>query len=464
MNKELEQASFSQGGSEKSDVLHNLADYKFYIENHGCQMNVYDSRKIVDLMIDFGFTQTFNSQEADILIFYTCNIREKAAQRVFSNIGFLKNQNTKVIAVGGCVAQAEKENIFKHKGVNIAFGPQVYHKLPSYVSSVLSGQKDKILDIEFEQDKKFGCLHDRREVSYSEFVTIQEGCDNFCTYCVVPYTRGREYSRPALDIINETKTLLKNGAKEIILLGQNVNSYHGEAPYINIGKPKGTWRLERLIQEISSLDGLRRLRYTTSHPKDFTTELMEIHADTPVLPPFAHIPAQAGSDRILKMMNRGHTAREYLDKLKKFRDICPNIHFSSDFIVGFPSETDEDFEDTLKLVREAKYTISYSFKYSRRKGTPAAVMDSQVSEAVKTERLKILQETLLKDQIYYNNQLVGQTNEVLFEKVGRKPKQYIGKNAYSQSVIVESDKNLIGEFANVFIEKASENSTLGRLA
>lgn len=436
---------------------------KFYIEVYGCQMNVYDSKRIIDTLVKSGFEYVGDSRNADILIFYTCNIREKAAQRLFSNIGFLKTSKTKVIAVGGCVAQAEKELIFKHKGINISFGPQTYHRLPDHINDVLNGKQDRILDLAFDQDKKFNCLPKREKVSYSEFVTIQEGCDNFCTYCVVPYTRGREYSRPVKDIITEIKELLANGAKEITLIGQNVNSYHGEAPYITVGNSNNTWRIERLIQEIAELDGLKRLRYTTSHPKDFTTELMKVHATTPVLVPFVHIPVQSGDDRILKLMNRGHTAKEYLDKLSKFRDICPDIQFSSDFIVGFPTETEEEFENTVKLVHEAKYTISYSFKYSRRKNTPADKMTGQIPEDIKEKRLDILQKTLLKDQIYFNKSLLGKTQEILFERVGRKEKQYIGKNVFLQSVIVESDENLIGQFRNVFIDFAGENSVKGKI-
>ena len=436
---------------------------KFHIEVFGCQMNVYDARRMVDLLVNSGYEMAHDASEADILIFYTCNIRARAVQKLYSNIGILKNENTKVIAVGGCVSQAEKENIFRYKDINISFGAQSYHRLPEHLGEILSGVKNRILDIEFEQAQKFDRLPERRNVSFSEFVTIQEGCDNFCTYCVVPYTRGREYSRSASDVIKEVKDLLANGSKEITLIGQNVNSYHGEAPYISIGQPKGTWRLERLIREIAELDGLKRLRYTTSHPKDFTTELMQIHAETPVLVPFAHIPVQSGNDRILKAMNRGHTAQEYLDKIAKFRAICPNIQFSSDFIVGFPTETEEEFEDTVKLAEQVNYTISFSFKYSRRKNTPADRMSGQIQETVKAKRLAILQKTLINSQIYHNNALIGQTQEVLFERRGRKPNQYIGKNVYLQSVIVESQKNLIGEFRSVYIEKAGENSVMGKI-
>ena len=436
---------------------------KFHIEVFGCQMNVYDARRMADLLVDNGYEKATDASKADILVFYTCNIRARAVQKLFSNIGLLRNENTKVIAVGGCVSQAEKENIFRYKHINISFGAQAYHRLPEHIGEILSGAKSKILDIDFDQAQKFDCLPKRKNASFSEFVTIQEGCNNFCTYCVVPYTRGREYSRSAKDVLDEVKELLANGAKEITLIGQNVNSYHGEAPYVSIGQPKGTWRLERLIQEIAELDGLKRLRYTTSHPKDFTTELMQIHAETPVLVPFAHIPVQSGNDRILKAMNRGHTAQEYLDKIVKFRDICPNIQFSSDFIVGFPTETEEEFDDTAKLAEQVNYTISFSFKYSRRKNTPADTMPGQIPETVKEKRLAILQKTLINSQIYHNNALIGSTQAVLFERRGRKPNQYIGKNVYLQSVIVESQVNLIGEFKDVYIEKAGENSVMGKI-
>ena len=436
---------------------------KFHIEVYGCQMNVYDAKRIVDLMVDYGFEQTQSAYDADILIFYTCNIRERAVQKLFSNIGILRNKNTKVIAVGGCVSQAEKEDIFRYKHINISFGAQTYHRLPEHINSVLNEGKNKILDIGFNKGEKFNNLSKKSDVSFSEFVTIQEGCDNFCTYCVVPYTRGREYSRPVKDVIAEVKELINRGAQEITLIGQNVNSYHGEAPYINIGMPKGTWRLERLIREVAEIDGLKRLRYTTSHPKDFTTELMRIHADIPVLVPFVHIPVQSGNNRILQAMNRGHTAQEYLDKLAKFRDICPKIQFSSDFIVGFPTETEDEFMDTVKLADFVKYTIAFSFKYSRRKNTPADKMVCQIAEDIKEKRLAILQKTLINSQVYHNNALVGMTQEVLFERFGRKPNQYIGKNVYLQSVIVETNENLIGQFRNVYIEKAWENSVIGKI-
>ena len=431
---------------------------------YGCQMNDYDGQRIVDILLSEGFNQVFDPLQAEILIFYTCNIREKAVQKLLSSIGMMKSLKTKIIAIGGCIAQAEGYNIFKRvPGVNISFGPQTYHKLPSYLNDVLSGKHKKIIDNEFYKLDKFDVFPNRHNVSTSEYVAIQEGCDNFCTYCVVPYTRGREYSRPVKDILAEIKWLLANGAQEIVLGGQNVNSYHGEAPYITIGQSKNTWRIERLIQEVSTLSGLKRLRYLTSHPKDFTLDLMKAHEEIPVLVPFVHMPVQSGSDRILKLMNRNHTAREYLDKLKLFRDICPRIQFSSDFIVGFPSENNEDFDDTIELVEEAKYTLSFSFKYSIRQNTPAAKMQNQIPENIKEERLKVLHQALLKDQIYYNQKLIGQKQEVLFMKQGKKTGQYIGKNIYMQSVIVNSNKDLIGKFGTVLITSSEENCVFGKL-
>ena len=427
-------------------------------------MNDYDGQRIIDILNNAEYTQVNNTKEADILVYYTCNIREKAVHKLMSAIGMDKTDQTKVIAVGGCIAQAEGKKIFsKIPGINISFGPQTYHKLPDYINDIITKKRKRIIDQQFYKLDKFDNTPNRHTVNISEYVAIQEGCDNFCTYCVVPYTRGREYSRPVIDIINEVKLLISRGAKEIVLGGQNVNSYHGEAPYITIGQPKATWRIERLIQEISEINGLKRLRYITANPRDFTTELMRIHTEIPILVPFTHMPLQSGSDKILKLMNRNHTAQEYLDKLKMFRDICPNIQFSSDFIVGFPNETEEDFEDTLRVAEQAKYTISFSFKYSIRENTPAAKMPNQVPEKIKEERLERLHQVLLKDQKYFNQQLVGETQEILFYKHGKRENQYIGKNVYMQSVVVHSNDNLIGKFANVKIDSAEDNCVFGTI-
>jgi tRNA-2-methylthio-N6-dimethylallyladenosine synthase len=427
-------------------------------------MNVYDSKNIISVMERRGFERTLDPKIADILIFYTCNIRENAARKVFSAIGMMKSSKTKVIAIGGCVAQAEKEELFKKsKLINIVFGPHVYHKLPDYVRQILNGEQIKIIDIDLEKFSKFGKTLNQKNISFSEFITIQEGCDNFCSYCVVPYTRGREYSRAAKDIITDAKHLVAHGTKEITLIGQNVNSYDGEAPYISIGAGSNHWKLDRLLYEIAGIDGLKRLRYTTSHPKDITIELMRAHSQISRLVPFAHIPIQSGSDKILRLMNRGHTVTEYVAKLKMFKTIFPDMQFSSDFIVGFPNETFSDFEDTVRIADDVKYTISYAFKYSRRKGTPAAQMDGQIPESEKEKRLKILQDTLIRCQIDRNNSLIGQTQTILFDKHGKKPNQYIGKNVCMQSVIAESDTNLIGEFRSVLIESAGPNSVFGKV-
>lgn len=426
-------------------------------------MNVYDSRKIQDALLSHGYAETFDINSADIVVFYTCNIRENAARKLFSDIGRIQNREKKIIAVGGCVAQAEGQNIFrKSKYVQIVFGPQTYHNLPQYIQEIETGKTKKIIDLKFSQAEKFGCLPNRKQTLFSEFVSIQEGCDNFCTYCVVPYTRGREYSRPALDIINEVKNLVSNGAKEITLIGQNVNSYHGDAAYIQMGSPRQKWKLERLLMEVSDTPGLKRLRYTTSHPKDFTDELMRIHQDLiDIMPPFAHIPVQSGNDRILKMMNRGHTAATYLAKLEKFKDVCPSISFSSDFIVGFPGETDSEFEDTLKIAEKAQYSLFFAFKYSKRENTPAYNMQDQISEKIKEKRLKVLLQTLFNSQLKFNQGCVGQTQEVLFEKTGKKKNQYVGKSPHMQSVIVESDQSIIGTFKKVAIREGYQNCLMG---
>jgi tRNA-2-methylthio-N6-dimethylallyladenosine synthase len=412
-----------------------------------------------------GFDRVTTPEDAEILIFYTCNVRENAARKVFSAIGMMKSSKTKVIAVGGCVAQAEKDGLFgKSDLINIIFGPHRYHRLPSYIQQILDGHKSEIIDVDVEPSVKFVETTIDRDVSFSEYVTIQEGCNNFCSYCVVPYTRGREYSRPAKDIISDVKELIASGSKEITLIGQNVNSYNGEAPYVNIGATSNRWKLDRLLYEIAGIEGIKRLRYTTSHPKDITTQLMEAHTKIPLLAPFAHIPIQSGSDKILKLMNRCYTSKEYLEMLKTFQDICPSIQFSSDFIVGFPTETEQDFEETVKVVDEVKYTISYAFKYSRRENTQAHQMDDQVSDDEKERRLEVLQKALLRSKVYRNQNLVGCTQEVLFDKIGKKEGQFIGKNLYMQSVIVESNTNLIGEFKNVVIRSAGVNCVFGSIA
>lgn len=429
-------------------------------------MNIHDAGRIREMMTAFGFIETLSLSDADILIFYTCSIREKAVQKLYSDIGRSIFEKTKIVAIGGCIAQEEGNSMFSHNSsINIVFGPQTYHRLPFHVNSILSNKKRRIIDIEFSQQEKFKFLEKRAGHVASEFVTIQEGCDNFCSYCIVPYTRGREYSRPAADIVSEARDLVASGVIEITLIGQNVNSYHGEAAYINIGESSSKeWRIERLLYEVANIQGLKRLRYTTSHPKDFSEELMKAHEDLKsVLVPFVHIPAQSGSDRILKLMNRGHTSNEYLSKLERFRDICQNISFSSDFIVGFPTETEEDFEDTLTLAKKANYSLSYSFKYSVRKNTPAEKMKDQISEKVKADRLMRLQNVLFQSQIEFNKKTVGTTQSVLFERLGKKENQYLGKTVYFQSVLIDSDTDIRGKFMDVKIISGNQNSLFGKL-
>lgn len=433
----------------------------FYLKVYGCQMNDYDGRRISNLLKSYQYVQVDDICNADIVIFYTCNIREKAVHKLRSDIGRV-GKNVKFIAIGGCIAQAEGNWLLNFPKVKLVFGPQTYHRLPEYLETILHNEKQTIVDVNFYKLDKFKLQIEKFPIGTTAYVIIQEGCDNYCTYCVVPYTRGREYSRPVADILQEVKSLVSQGVQEVILFGQNVNSYCGEAPYITIGQ-NNTWSIDRLLLEIGEIDGIRRLRYATSNPHDFSEQLMQVHTRIPALSPFAHIPAQSGSDRILQLMNRKYTASEYLDKLNRFREICNNIHFSSDFIVGFPTETEEDLQQTVELIKKAHYTLSFSFKYSQRKNTPAARMKDQITENIKEQRLETLHQALLIDQIAFNKELVGTTQEVLFYKKGKKENQFIGKNIYQQSVVVESNENIIGSFKNVAITQAETNCVFGNL-
>lgn len=410
-------------------------------------MNIYDSRKIEDILINSGYTKAPDINSADIVIFYTCHIREKAVSKLFSDIGRVKNKDSKVIAVGGCVAQAEGINILKNnKNIDIVFGPHMYHNLPQYIEA-----SERVVDLSLSKGEKFkSCCKSTRSF-FSEFVSIQEGCNNFCTYCVVPYTRGPEYSRPPTDIVEETKKFVDKGAIEITLIGQNVNSYNYNG-----------CRLEQLLENVVQIKGLKRLRYTTSHPKDFTDDLMKIHSKfKEIIPPFVHIPVQSGSNRILKLMNRGHTVEEYISKLEKFKEICPEISFSSDFIVGFPGETESDFFDTVALVKKIKFSLFYAFKYSKRKNTPAYSMKDQIEEGEKEKRLEQLLKVLCESQLEFNKKCVGSVQKVLFDKCGKKDSQYVGKSEYTQSVIVESEQDLTGLFKNVKITHGFQNCLMG---
>ena len=442
---------------------------KVYVKNYGCQMNVYDGQKMADLLKPHGYAITETPEDADVAILNTCHIREKAEHKVFSDLGRLsvvkKNRkkidqhSNMIIAVGGCVGQAEGEEITRQAPyVDMVFGPQSYHRLPEMLAQVehkVKGKRRKVIDTEFPAVTKFDFLPSTNETLVSAFVTVQEGCDKFCHFCVVPYTRGAEYSRSVKSILQEAKHLIDLGAKEITLLGQNVNGYHGE------GFDGKEWSLGRLIYSLADLDGLKRIRYTTSHPLDMHDELYNAHRDISQLMPFLHLPVQSGSDRILAEMNRKHKAADYLRIIEKLRAARPDIAFSSDFIVGYPGETSKDHQDTLALIKEVGYAQAYSFKYSPRPGTPASILQAQVPEEIKVARLAELQNLLNEQQTAFNRSKVGETLEVLFDREGKFPGQIIGKTAYMQSVTLEGDSSSFGNFLNVRIKHGFENSLSG---
>ncbi|MEP2380031.1 tRNA (N6-isopentenyl adenosine(37)-C2)-methylthiotransferase MiaB, partial [Parasphingorhabdus sp.] len=388
---------------------------KFRVKSFGCQMNVYDGDRMTEMLTDQGMTSADDGEEADLVVLNTCHIREKAAEKVYSDIGRLRGKDGKspLIAVAGCVAQAEGKEISRRApSVDIVVGPQAYHRLPELLEKAKSGKK--ALDTDMPIQSKFDVLPTRKKQARpNAFLTVQEGCDKFCTYCVVPYTRGAEISRPWSDLIDEAKALVDGGSKEITLLGQNVNAWSSED---DKGRRQG---LDGLIRALDKVDGLGRIRYTTSHPNDMTQELIDAHGDVPKLMPYLHLPVQSGSDPILKAMNRSHTTESYLDILRRIREVRPDIAISGDFIVGFPGETDEDFEKTLAVVSEANYAQAYSFKYSPRPGTPAATMESQIAPEIMNERLQRLQALLNEQQHEFNRQAVGRTTTILLERNGK---------------------------------------------
>jgi len=443
-------------------------------------MNVYDSERMADILTPLGYILTDNPDEADMTILNTCHIREKAEQKVFSDLGRLRDKRDvrrsqgadMVIAVGGCVAQAEGAEIIRQAPyVDIVFGPQTYHRLPEMIAKATrAAEKTKkpnqkrglgIVDVEFPLESKFDHLPQTEESRASAFISVQEGCDKFCTFCVVPYTRGAEYSRPVTEILKEAKHMLSLGAKEITLLGQNVNAYHGQAPQ---GTTSGEqeWGLGRLIYALADL-GVERIRYTTSHPRDMDKNLIDAHREVPALMPFLHLPVQSGSNKILEAMNRKHTAQQYFAIIDQLKSARPDIALSSDFIVGFPGETDQDFEDTLSLIRNINYAQSYSFKYSIRPGTPAGALENQIEENIKAERLAILQELVNKQQLAFNLQTVGTTQPVLLERKGRLNGQFIGRSPYMQSVVVMASERLLGQVIDVCIDQAHPNSISGSM-
>ena len=427
-----------------------MQDKFIYIKSYGCQMNVYDSDRMKDLFLNQGYKITNDISKANLTILNTCHIREKAVEKVYSDIGRvrkIKNNKDMKLVVAGCVAQAEGIEIKRRSpAVDFVVGPQSYHKLPEMVES-----NNYSINSEFLQNEKFKNLIYDSSKSSSEFLSIQEGCDKFCSFCVVPYTRGPEFSRPVEDIIKESKKYAEKGIKEIILLGQNVNAYHG------VNQEGKTKDLSYLINKISEIDEIKRIRYMTSHPLDMKKSLIATHAENKKLMPFLHLPIQSGSDPILKKMNRKHTVSDYLNIVEEIRSKRADIALSSDFIVGYPDETDNDFENTMKFIEKVKFVIAYSFIYSPRPGTPAQYKDN-VDINVKKARLSALQSLLTEQQTEYNRSFLNKDVEVLFEKTGRHKNQFIGRTIYNQSTFVNSDQNLINKILKVNITNSTKFS------
>jgi tRNA-2-methylthio-N6-dimethylallyladenosine synthase len=457
----------------------------FFIKTYGCQMNVYDSERMSDTLLPLGYRATDRFETADLVILNTCHIREKASEKVFSELGRIRKAKAErreaggemIVAVAGCVAQAEgREIIARAPAVDMVFGPQTYHRLPELLDRVRAGErpsepggpaeergKARVVETDFPVDDKFehlvpASVEATRARGVTAFLTVQEGCDKFCTFCVVPYTRGSEASRPVAGILAEAERLVAAGVREITLLGQNVNAYHGAG---EDGAPVG---LAGLVDRLSRIDRLARIRYTTSHPRDMGEDLIAAHGLNAKLMPYLHLPVQSGADRILAAMNRRHTAGDYLALVRRIRAVRPDLALSGDFIVGFPGETDEEFEATMRLVEEVGYASCFTFKYSPRPGTPAAERTDQVPEAVKSERLRRLQALIDEQLRAFAASLVGRTLPVLFEKPGRFPGQIVGRTPYLQAVNVMAPSHLLGEMADVEIERVGAYSLFGRLA
>ncbi len=439
---------------------------KLFVKTYGCQMNVYDSARIADLLAPLGYAAADCPEDADMVVLNTCHIREKAAEKVYSELGRLRrlkdakaeSGGRMLVAVAGCVAQAEGEEIVRRQSaVDIVVGPQALHRIPEMVARA-ERLEGRVLETDFAPEEKFDSLPGARAEGPTAFLTVQEGCDKFCTFCVVPYTRGAEYSRPVAQIEAEARRLVERGVREITLLGQNVNAYRGEGP------DGEAWNLAQLLRRLANIDGLERLRYTTSHPRDMHDDLIEAHRDLEKLMPYLHLPVQSGSDRVLAAMNRQHTRENYLRLVERIRGARPDMALSSDFIVGFPGETDVDFEDTMALVREVGYAQAFSFKYSPRPGTPAAAARKQLPDGVKSSRLQALQALLAEQQHAFGKSCEGLTMPVLVEKRGRKPGQGVGRSPYLQPVHVDDAEHLIGTIAEVRIEHALTNSLAGSLA
>jgi tRNA-2-methylthio-N6-dimethylallyladenosine synthase len=434
---------------------------RLFIKTYGCQMNVYDSERMADVLRPLGYGMTDSPEDADLVVLNTCHIREKAAEKVYSELGRIREMRTARteagggrmgVVVAGCVAQAEGEEIMRRAPVvDLVVGPQAYHKLPELIARTTRALGER-LSADFAPEAKFDALPTGRQVDgVTAFLTVQEGCDKFCTFCVVPYTRGGEYSRPAQDIEAEARDLAAHGVREVTLLGQNVNAYAGAGG------------LAGLARRLAAIPGLDRIRYTTSHPRDMGDDLIAAHGEIEALMPYLHLPVQSGSDKILRAMNRGHTAQHYLALVERIRAARPDMALSCDFIVGFPGETEADFEATLSLIREVRYASAFSFKYSKRPGTPASAMPGQVAEEVKEERLARLNALLMDQQKAFNAAQVGRTLPVLFERPGRHPGQILGRSPYLQAVHVDGPGHLIGRIAPVTISQGNMNSLTGNL-
>ena len=441
---------------------------KVFVKTYGCQMNVYDSQRMTDALAVDGYSPTERPEDADLILLNTCHIREKAAEKVYSELGRLRKLKAgrggreTLIGVAGCVAQAEGREIIRRAPlVDLVIGPQTYHRLPDVVRRARKGER--VVETDYAIEDKFEHLPDAgpavvRSRGVTAFLTVQEGCDKFCTFCVVPYTRGSEISRPVAQIVAEAEKLAAGGVRELTLLGQNVNAWHGE------GADGKEWGLGRLLFRLAEIPGLARLRYTTSHPRDMDDALIAAHRDLDKLMPYLHLPVQAGSDRVLKAMNRRHTGDDYRRLVARIREARPDIAMSGDFIVGFPGETDADFGETLKIVREIGYAQAFSFKYSQRPGTPGADMDDQVDEAVKDERLQRLQALLTEQQREFSVGMVGRTIDLLVEKPGRQPGQKVGRSPWLQPVIIDEKAGEIGDIVKVRITRAGPNSLFAEAA
>jgi tRNA-2-methylthio-N6-dimethylallyladenosine synthase len=453
-----------QGGSASSQGA------KALVKSYGCQMNVYDATRMTDLLAREGYGQAAAEEDADLVVLNTCHIREKAAEKIYSELGKLavmKRERALAgrdfrIVVAGCVAQAEGVEVLRRqRAVDLVVGPQSYHHLPELLSQ--AGQGRQLTDTVFAVEEKFRELPQPsraqiRARGVSAFVTVQEGCDKFCSFCVVPYTRGAEISRSVEEVLAEARRLVDSGVTELTLIGQNVNAYRGED---SSGK---IWSLERLFEALAEMEGLHRLRYTTSHPVDMTQGLIDAHGALPKLMPFVHLPVQSGSDRVLKAMNRRHRAQDYLDIIQRLRAARPDIALSSDFIVGFPGESDADFEETLALIREVDFASTFSFKYSPRPGTPGAEREDQIDDEIMRERLAVLQALVESQRQAFNAATVGRTVDVLFEKPGRHEGQIAGKSPYMQPVHVDGPTEMIGCVVPVKIIVAGSNSLGGKIA